>query len=206
MGSGTAAPEERKHPTQRRRTSDMRIRPVWLYVFSLLFIAGFAGCSKSETPKSAPTTATPAVESQAKPGSPGSEALVRGEALFQQKCSQCHDLKRANSRFETKEKWAEIVKQMQKKPGSGISDVEAEQILGYLVAKHRLTSKGEALFEEKCSQCHGLERATSRTETREKWAEIVKQMQKKPASGISDAEAEKILDYLVTEHKTATQF
>ncbi len=59
---------------------------------------------------------------------------------------------------------------------------------------------GKALFEQKCGVCHGLDRATSRNETREKWAAIVKTMQEKKADWISDAEAARILDYLSAEH------
>lgn len=59
---------------------------------------------------------------------------------------------------------------------------------------------GKTLFESKCSVCHGIDRATARTETKEKWAEIVKTMQGKKADWISDAEASKIIDYLAAEH------
>ena len=41
---------------------------------------------------------------------------------------------------------------------------------------------------------------TARTETKEKWASIVKEMQGKKADWISDAEAAKIVDYLAAEH------
>ncbi len=61
-------------------------------------------------------------------------------------------------------------------------------------------AEGKALFEQKCGVCHGLDRATGRTETRVKWAEIVKAMQEKKADWISDGEALKILDYLAAEH------
>ena len=59
---------------------------------------------------------------------------------------------------------------------------------------------GKALFETKCSVCHGLDRATARKETKEKWTEIVKTMQGKKADWISDADASKIIDYLAAEH------
>jgi len=59
---------------------------------------------------------------------------------------------------------------------------------------------GKALFEAKCSVCHGTDRSTSRTETKEQWASIVKEMQGKKADWISDAEASKIVDYLAAEH------
>ncbi len=61
-------------------------------------------------------------------------------------------------------------------------------------------AEGKALFELKCSVCHGLDRATSRAESREKWTEILKTMQWKKADWISDAEAAKIVDFLAAEH------
>ena len=59
---------------------------------------------------------------------------------------------------------------------------------------------GKTLFESKCSVCHGIDRATARTETKEKWTSIVKELQGKKADWISDAEASKIIDYLAAEH------
>ena len=59
---------------------------------------------------------------------------------------------------------------------------------------------GKTLFDTKCGVCHGIDRATARTETKEKWASIVKDMQGKKADWISDADAAKIVDYLVAEH------
>ena len=59
---------------------------------------------------------------------------------------------------------------------------------------------GKTLFASKCSVCHPLDRATSRTETKEKWAELVKTMQSKKAGWISDPEASKIVDFLAAEH------
>lgn len=59
---------------------------------------------------------------------------------------------------------------------------------------------GKTLFEMKCSVCHGIDRATARTETKEGWTSIVKQMRAKKTDWISDAEASKIVDYLAAEH------
>ena len=59
---------------------------------------------------------------------------------------------------------------------------------------------GKSLFETKCSVCHGLDRPTSRKETKEKWASLVKEMQGKKADWISDAEASKIVDYLAEKY------
>ena len=61
-------------------------------------------------------------------------------------------------------------------------------------------AEGMVLFGQKCGVCHGVDRATSRAETRAKWAEIIKTMQGKKSEWISDAEAAKILEYLAAEH------
>ena len=63
-----------------------------------------------------------------------------------------------------------------------------------------LAADGKTLFETKCSVCHGIDRATALTETKEKWASIVKEMQGKKVDWISDADASKIVDYLALEH------
>jgi mono/diheme cytochrome c family protein len=58
----------------------------------------------------------------------------------------------------------------------------------------------KALFEQKCSVCHTTERATTRQETKEGWAELVKKMQAKQPGSISDEEAGRIVDFLASEH------
>ena len=59
---------------------------------------------------------------------------------------------------------------------------------------------GKALFESKCGVCHGLDRATVRKETKDRWAAIVKEMQGKKADWISDADAAKIVEFLALSH------
>lgn len=61
-------------------------------------------------------------------------------------------------------------------------------------------AEGKSLFEQKCGVCHGLDRATVRHESKDKWAEVVKSMQGKKADWISDAEATKIVEFLASEH------
>ncbi len=62
------------------------------------------------------------------------------------------------------------------------------------------SADGKALFETKCGVCHGIDRATSRSETKEMWTSLVKEMQGRKAGWISDAEATQIIDYLAAEH------
>ena len=61
-------------------------------------------------------------------------------------------------------------------------------------------AEGKALFGQKCGVCHGLERATARKESREKWIRVVEEMQAKKSNWISDAEAAKIVEFLASEH------
>jgi len=61
-------------------------------------------------------------------------------------------------------------------------------------------AEGKKLFDQKCGVCHDLARAADRKETRDGWVAIVKNMQGKKAGWISDADALKILDFLVAEH------
>lgn len=67
-------------------------------------------------------------------------------------------------------------------------------------AQATAAAEGKALFEQKCGVCHGLERATVRKESQEKWMRVVEEMQAKKTGWISDAEARKIVEFLVSEH------
>jgi cytochrome c5 len=111
----------------------MRNRYVVLCVFSLLLLTLAMGCSKSEAPKQEAPPAAPAA-APAAPAAGG--AVADGKALFEQKCSVCHELTRATSRAETKEGWAKIVKDMQSKKADWISDADAAKIVDFLAAEH----------------------------------------------------------------------
>ena len=63
-----------------------------------------------------------------------------------------------------------------------------------------VVAEGKALFEQKCSVCHGLDRSTARVEKEERWEAIIRDMQKKKAGWITDADADKILQYLSSTH------
>lgn len=60
--------------------------------------------------------------------------------------------------------------------------------------------EGKALFKKKCGVCHGLDRATAQTETREGWAAVIKEMQGKRTDWISEEDAAKILEYLASRY------
>jgi hypothetical protein len=58
--------------------------------------------------------------------------------------------------------------------------------------------QAKALFEAKCSVCHELSRPLGRTKDRSGWTTTVTRMQKVNGCPITDAEAKRIIDYLVT--------
>jgi len=59
---------------------------------------------------------------------------VEPRALFEARCSKCHSLDRTN-RSESPKGWQALVNRMSGKPGSGISEQDAEIILQYLVER-----------------------------------------------------------------------
>jgi cytochrome c5 len=86
------------------------------------------GCAKQEPPKPAP----PAAPAAAVPAAPEAD----GKTLFETKCSVCHGLDRPAALKQTKEEWANLVKEMQGKRADWISDAEASKIVDYLAAKY----------------------------------------------------------------------
>jgi cytochrome c5 len=57
--------------------------------------------------------------------------------------------------------------------------------------------KAKALFESKCSMCHGIDRPLGKNKDRDGWTKTVTRMQKVNGCNITDAEAKTIVDYLV---------
>ena len=54
----------------------------------------------------------------------------------------------------------------------------------------------KAVFEAKCSFCHGINRALGKNKTPEKWRKTVTRMQKKAPDKISDADVNAVIAYL----------
>jgi len=54
---------------------------------------------------------------------------------------------------------------------------------------------GQVLLEERCTSCHGLDRTTSATKTREEWEKTVTRMVQKGAE-LNEQEMSILIDYL----------
>jgi cytochrome c5 len=59
--------------------------------------------------------------------------------------------------------------------------------------------ESKALFESKCSVCHPVSRPLGKNKDRAGWTATVTRMQKGNGCPITDAEARRIIDYLVAE-------
>ena len=57
----------------------------------------------------------------------------KSRALFESKCSQCHELARPLGKTKDRNGWTQTVTRMQKVNGCPISDEEAKTIIDYLV-------------------------------------------------------------------------
>jgi hypothetical protein len=58
---------------------------------------------------------------------------------------------------------------------------------------------GETLLQERCTECHGLERTTSAQKTRAEWEDTVTRMVNRGAE-LSDAEKTVLVDYLAENY------
>jgi len=54
----------------------------------------------------------------------------------------------------------------------------------------------QAVFESKCSLCHGIDRPLGKNKSPAEWSETVTRMQKKATDKISDADVKAIVAYL----------
>jgi cytochrome c5 len=63
--------------------------------------------------------------------SPAAEK-VDPKALFEARCSMCHEISRPLSKTKTAAEWRETVLRMKGKAGGKISDADAETIMKYL--------------------------------------------------------------------------
>ena len=57
-------------------------------------------------------------------------------------------------------------------------------------------SDGKALFENRCSMCHPIDKPLSTSKTGEEWRQTVMRMKGRAGDRISDEEAEIIIKYL----------
>jgi hypothetical protein len=83
------------------------------------------------------------------------------------------------------------------KVGAPLSVLVCFLISGLLVhAAERTESDSKALFEKKCSMCHGIDTTTSRRKTPQAWMDTVMRMWNIKGAPLTEEEAREIIGYL----------
>jgi mono/diheme cytochrome c family protein len=143
-------------------------------------------------------------------------------AIFKNKCEKCHPGKVFAEKNLAAEQARAIIKRMQQKAGNTIEDKDIEIIITYHARSHQTALKkkleefneaqskqpdlkkniglqeGMALFAEKCSDCHELDRALTLFKDPELWDQTIKRMQYYSKGAITDLEANELVDFHVT--------
>jgi len=58
----------------------------------------------------------------------------------------------------------------------------------------------KALFEKKCSSCHGIKKATGQKKNQAEWADTVMRMKNKNGAPVNENEARSIIEYLAKNY------
>jgi len=117
------------------------------------------------------------------PGSMKDGDRKKGMLPFMQKCSTCHEPKRALSVIKDPEVWAQTIKRMQYYSKGQITDQEVNELVDFHVTEQQREINA---FKETCTRCHDDKRINSRSKTEEQWLATIKRMQQKAPELISD--------------------
>jgi cytochrome c5 len=146
--------------------------------------------------------------------------------IFKEKCEKCHPGKVFLKKNLSPDQTRAIIKRMQQKAGNNIEDKDIEIIVRYH-ARARLAalkanlsdmlgetpreepdSKQEvifqsrvALFAEKCTVCHELDKALTVIKDPQVWEQTIKRMQSYSKGAITDQQAKELVDFHVTEQQ-----
>jgi len=121
------------------------------------------------------------------PQKPSKVEKPKEPTAFEKRCSVCHSLERVRVDME------KMIKEMHKKAGVSISDSSIQEIEQTFTLKP-VEESHKALFQEKCSSCHSLDRVVNAHQTGDEaeMKKIIERMAEKEKSGISKEEKEKI--------------
>jgi mono/diheme cytochrome c family protein len=146
-------------------------------------------------------------------------------AVFKEKCEKCHPGKIFLEKSLSADQIRAIVKRMQHKAGNTIEESDIETIVKYHARSRQAvleknldkldmprsdrpgTQKemnlqgGMALFAEKCSECHELNKALAVFKDPEIWNQTIKRMQYYSKGAITDQQVEELVGFHVTEQQ-----
>jgi ferredoxin-NADP reductase/mono/diheme cytochrome c family protein len=179
------------------------LMPIGLTIFVLAFalVAVVVGPHLARGPEAGDASGDPAQ------GTPVTADLKPGGELMQKRCSKCHNLDRVVGARKDAPGWLATVSRMRAMRGSGISETDAQTIVSYLASQDRPegsdTNAGmevaRALVDQRCRQCHNLDRVYRTAQPPEQWRETVTRMVSYAADSkdaIQPGEDRQIIDYL----------
>jgi mono/diheme cytochrome c family protein len=118
---------------------------------------------------------------------PQVRATAEGKALFESRCSRCHEIERPLARDMSRAEWEKLLIDMTSR-GAEMDNEEKNLILDYLAARFVFTSK--------CTVCHTKERILDRERARRDWVATVEAMSAKSPDLLTESEADAIISYL----------
>ena len=154
------------------------IHKITLCIILTIFVLSTGACDKKETEQ-------PKIKQEITKQEPPMSTAK----LFESKCTNCHDAKRAEDMHASKEGFKDVIKKMVSK-GAKITDKETEEISDFLAAPSRF------LLKEKCTKCHTLERIYEAHEKGQLTKDTLKKMQQKEDSGITEEDVDSIYEGL----------
>lgn len=137
-------------------------------------------------------------------------SMAEEKRLFEQKCGLCHTPDRVFLEPLSGESLRHVVLRMRERAPGWISAEELQEIMEYLShgapeskrPEKKPVAGSEALFRDRCSTCHTLERVYLELEEAKgkapPWLHVVKRMQEKAPQWITPGEAGEIVKYLQT--------
>jgi cytochrome c2 len=170
-----------------------------------------------------PAPAAPAAAAAGAPTrTPAEQALItRGNAAFQNACTQCHDAERSTSKTKDLPGWRATVRRMAGKSGADVPQSDWEAIATYLAslrapaaaaaattaapaaparsaAEQALIARGNSAFQSACTQCHDAGRSTSKSKDVAGWRATVRRMAGKNGANVPQGDWEAIATYLAS--------
>lgn len=100
---------------------------------AVIFLSECKSTKSAVVSAPAPPIAAPVAEAPKTEANPATELIANGQAVYQAKCYQCHDLPRASSYSQSE--WSDIMIKMSRK--AHLSDLETDQVLAYVNANSR---------------------------------------------------------------------
>jgi len=172
----------------------LRILAVVLVVALLsAFMLASTGCSKKDATTDEPTaseTETDANEATEDEGVAGDPTA--GEVALAGSCVECHDTSRIFIQADYPD-WNGLITRMEKEHGAVLTDQEKADIVAFLGSRQQ--SETEQLVQNKCTECHDLQRLYEQP-AGTNWENVMGTMISKHGAVLTEEEQAEIAAYL----------